>query len=202
LASAGAARCRGGAVALELVVGGHIDFDEGRHTVGAAPVHAVQHQAVQVDVQVCRRAEALDQRAAAAVAFVGLEPCAVQSMSSDHALHHMQHPRARLGMRGQQQAQRDPQRQHPLPHRHVRNDVVGPLHGSLRHPAVAARRAEPAALATEGQQFVLAALAAAQSQEAVRRDAALEEVIELILDEAGQVAAGAVHRLASATNEG
>ena len=36
---------------LQRLVGRRGCFDEFRRTVGAAPVHAVQHQAVQVDVQ-------------------------------------------------------------------------------------------------------------------------------------------------------
>src|SRR3954452_2501081 len=49
----------------------------------------------------------------------------------------------------------------------------------------------PAALAAEGQQLVLAALAAAQPQEAVPQDPAFEEGIEVLLDEARQRRAGA-----------
>jgi hypothetical protein len=50
---------------------------------------------------------------------------------------------------------------------------------------------EPSALAAEGQQLVIAALAAAQSQEAVRQNAAFEERVELVLDEARQLGASA-----------
>ena len=176
---------------VQLVVGGRVRLDERRRAVGAAPVHPVQHQAVQVDVEVGRRAEALDQRDGAAVAFVGLEPGSLQQMARDHALHHLQHRRDQLGLRGQQQAQRDRQRQHPLPHRHVRDDVVDQVRRGLRHAPRAARRAEPAALAAEGQQLVVAALAAAQPQEAVGQDAALEEGVELVLDEPRQLGSGA-----------
>jgi hypothetical protein len=56
-----------------LVVGGRTRFDEDRQAIGAAPVHAVQHQAVKVNVEVGRRAEALDQRHGAAVAL-SLQP--------------------------------------------------------------------------------------------------------------------------------
>jgi hypothetical protein len=59
---------------MHLVAGGRTHFDELRHAIGTTPVHPVQQQAVQVDVQVERRAEALDQRDGAAMAFVGLEP--------------------------------------------------------------------------------------------------------------------------------
>ncbi len=49
----------------------------------------------------------------------------------------------------------------------------------------------PRALAAEGQQLVVAALAAAQPQEAVGQDAALEEGVELVLDEPRQLGPGA-----------
>jgi len=123
---------------VQLVVGGRTRRDEGRRAIDVAAVHAVQHQAVQVDVQVGRGAEALDQRDRAAVAFIGLETDSVQQMARDHALHHLQHRRDPLGLRGQQHAQRDRQRQHPLPHRYVRNDMVHQVRCRLRHPPRAA----------------------------------------------------------------
>jgi hypothetical protein len=95
-------------------------------------------------------------------------------------------------LHGQQQAQWDRQGQDTLAHRHVRNDLVHQVRRSLRHAPLAARRAEPAPLAAEGQQLVVAALAAAQPQETVSQDAALEEGIELVLDEARQLGPGAV----------
>jgi hypothetical protein len=49
----------------------------------------------------------------------------------------------------------------------MRDDVVNQVRRDLRHVPRAARRAEHVALATEGQQLVVAALAAAQHQEAV-----------------------------------
>ena len=116
---------------VQLAVGGRTHLDEGRRAIGAAAVHAIQHQAVQVDVEVGRRLEALDQRDGAAVALVGLELGSVQQMARDHALHHLQRRRDQLGLRGQQHAQRDRQRQHPLPHRHMRDDVVDQVRRGL-----------------------------------------------------------------------
>jgi hypothetical protein len=66
-------------------------------------------------VEVGRGAEALYQRDRPAVAFVGLEPDSIQQVARNHTLHHLQHRRDQLGLRGQQHAQRDRQRQHPLP---------------------------------------------------------------------------------------
>ena len=91
---------------VQFVVAGRTGLDEHRHAIGAAPVHPVQHQAVQVDVQVGGGAE---------------------------ALHHLQHRRHQLGLCGQQQSQRDRQREHPLAHRHVRDDVIHQVGGGLRH---------------------------------------------------------------------
>jgi hypothetical protein len=72
------------------------------------------------------------------VALVALEPTAIQQMARDHALHHLQHRRDQLGLHGQQQAQRDRQRQHPPPHRHMRDDVIHQVGGGLRHAPRAA----------------------------------------------------------------
>ena len=64
-----------------MVVAGRLrrtGLDETGHAIGTAAVHAVQHQAVQVDIEIGSRAEALDQRYRAALAFVALEPRVVQ----------------------------------------------------------------------------------------------------------------------------
>lgn len=52
-------------------------------------------------------------------------------------------------------------------------------------------RAEPAAFTAECQQLVVAALAAAQPPQAVRQNAACEESVELVIDAARQLTAGA-----------
>ena len=59
-------------------------------------VHAVQHQAVQVDVEVGRGSETLDQRDGAALTLVGAQAGIGQQMVRDPALHHLQHRRDRL----------------------------------------------------------------------------------------------------------
>ena len=56
---------------LQRFVGRRGGFDELRRAFGAAPVHAVQHQAMQANVEIGRRAKALDQRDRAAVGFPG-----------------------------------------------------------------------------------------------------------------------------------
>ena len=53
-------------------------------------------------------------------------------------MHHLQHRRHQLGLCGQQQAQRDRQRQHPLAQRHMGDDVVHQMRRGLGHAPRAA----------------------------------------------------------------
>jgi hypothetical protein len=79
----------------------------------------------------------------------------------------------------------------PLAHRHMGDDVVHQVRRRLRHASGAARRPEAAPLAAEGDELVVAAVAAAQPQKAVGRDAALEKGIEVVPDVSGQLGNGA-----------
>ena len=89
-------------------------------------------------VEVGRRPKTLDQRDGAAVGFLGLEPSLAEQMARDHPVHHLQHRSHQLGLCGQQQAQRDRQRQHPLAHRHMGDDVVDQMRCGLGHAPRAA----------------------------------------------------------------
>ena len=55
---------------LQRLIGVRRHLDEGRLAV-VAPIHAVEHQAVQVNIQVGGRPEALDERDRAAVGLLG-----------------------------------------------------------------------------------------------------------------------------------
>jgi len=70
------------------------------------------------------------------------------------------------------------------------DDVVDQVRRRLFLAPRAARRAKAAPLATEGDELVVAAVAAVQSQEAVREDAALRERGELVVHELRQVGPG------------
>ena len=133
----------------------------------------------------------LDQRDRAAVGLVCPETGLPEQVAREHAVHDLQHGRQQLGLRGQQQAQRDRQphdpNEHPLAHRHMGDDVVHQVRGRLRHAPCAARWAKVSPLAGEGYKLVMPAVTAAQAQEAVRENAALEEGVELSL---GSSAAG------------
>ena len=67
------------------------------------------------------------------------------------------------------------------------DDVVHQVRRRLCHAAGPARVAKAAPLARAGGQLVVAAVAAAQPQKAVGLDAALQEGVELVLDELRQL---------------
>jgi len=136
-----------------------------------------------------------DWRDRAAVSLVGLRARLLEQEPGDHAVHDLQHGCNQLGLCGQQQAQRHGQRQHPLAHRHVRDDVVHQVRRRLRHTPGTARGAKPAPLAAERDELVVAAVGAVQAQEAVGQDAAFEEGVEFVFDELRQVGASSVFGL-------
>ena len=109
---------------LQRFVGWLGNFDELRRPVNAAQLLAVQDQAVKVNVEVGGRAKALNRSDRTAVSFVGLDPGLTDQVARDDAVHHLQHQRQQLGLCGQQQAQGDGKRKHPLANRHARDRMV------------------------------------------------------------------------------
>jgi len=67
--------------------------------------------------------------------------------------------------------------------------VVDQVRGGLRHAPRPARGAEPAALATERHELVVATIGAAQALEAGRQDATLQKCVELVTGELRQASA-------------
>ena len=63
----------------------------------------------------------------------------------------------------------------------------------LGHTPSRTARAEPPSLAREGDNSAVAAVAAANAQEAVRRDAATKVRVDLVKHEGGQIAAADFH---------
>ena len=72
----------------------------------------------------------------------------------------------------------------------VRKGMVDQVGRSLGHTPGPARRAKASALAGEGDQLVIPAVATAQTQKAVGQDAALQEGVELVLHKLRQIGAG------------
>jgi len=81
-------------------------------------LHAIEHQTVQMDVQVGGRAESLDEGDRAGVGCGAFQGCLFEQKPRDCAVDGAQRRREQLGVRREQNSQRDRKRQHPLPDRH------------------------------------------------------------------------------------
>jgi len=93
-------------------------------------------------------------------------------------------------MGGEENAQRNRKRQHPLPDRHARDDLIDQVRGALRHAPRAARGAKPASLAGKRHQLLVGAISAAHAQKTVGQDAAFEKGLELVFDKRRQARTG------------
>ncbi len=83
--------------------------------------------------------------------------------SANDPVDDLQDGREQPGMCGEEATKRDRKGQHPLPHRHPRNDVIDQVGGRLRHASGATARAEAATLATEGHELLMGAVGATQA---------------------------------------
>ena len=133
---------------------------------------------MQMDVQVGGRAKALDESDRARVGCATFQSRLLDQKARDNPVDNRQHRREQFGMGGEEDAQRNGKREHPLPYRHARDDAIDQVRGALSPAPGAARGAKPAALAGKRHQLLMGALGAAQAQKSVRQNAAFEKGLE------------------------
>ena len=140
---------------------------------------------MEMQVQVQRRAEALEEsdRAALLGAHAPVPPNAPPQLREERAQEGAEHFARELAVVSAAVAKRVREREHPLPDRHRGEHAEGEVRRGVRHATAAAGGAEAAALARERHEAIVAALVAAEAQEAVGGDAATQEGAELLLDE-------------------
>jgi len=139
---------------------------------------------VQVEVQ--RRAEALDEGDGAALlgAKIPLPACAPAQLGEERADEGAQNFARELRIVGAAVAERVRERQHPMPDRGLGQGAIDQLGGGIRHPAPAAGRTEAPPLAGERHQPVVTTRVAVDPNESVREHATAEVRAKLLLDEA------------------
>jgi len=128
------------------------------------------------------RTEALDERDRTAVSLAAFASRLFDQKGGNDAVDDEQHGREQIGMGGQQDAQRDRKREHPLAHRHARDHTVDQVGSALRHAPRPTRGAKPAPLTRKRNQLLVCTLRAAQAHKTVGEDAAFEKGIELAFD--------------------
>ena len=146
----------------------------------------VQYQRVEVDVQIQRPAEALDDdhRAPARVTDASLTRPVTQE-PQDRAHGHGHHFPTRVMVPGQHVSHSVWEREHPLAHGDVGEHMIDEVLGALGHPATAAARTDRSGLARKRDQPVGATGATAKAGEAPREPPTAQEVAKLLLDEPG-----------------
>jgi len=176
----------------DLGVGGIWQAVKEKRAVRLEPgIDPVEHQDVKVRVEVEGAAEPLDERHGATLGIdQAAGPGVAAQMGEDRTEEDTPHLAKHGAVVGHPVAEREGHGEDPLAHRRMGQDPVDEVGGRVGHAAAAARRAEPAALAGEGDQRVLAAAGAVDPGEAVGEDPAGEEGEQLPQDEGGPVHGG------------
>jgi hypothetical protein len=140
-----------------------------------------------MDVEIQRPTEALDDHhGAAAPIGDAVTARAAPEEPEDRADGHAADRAAQVMIPRQQVPQSMRQAEHPLTDWHIGPDVIDQMRRPLRHAAAATARAEPAALAREGDQSIEPAGGAPKASEAAGQAAAPQEVTKLLLDKLRQ----------------
>ena len=147
----------------------------------------IEHQRVDVDIEVQRRSEALqhDHSSATAVRRTSLARTGAQK-SEDGAEEDGDHGPAEVVVPGKQIPDAMRPTQYPLPHGHRREHLIHKVRRVFGHPASAAARAEPAPFARKRHQPIDAARGAAKTREPAGQPAAAQVRQELIIHDPGQ----------------
>ena len=107
----------------------------------AVPIHPIEHQRMQMNVQVGGRAEALDEGDGTGGGLIALLAGLFEQERGNRPMDDLQYREEQVGMNGKETSQRNRQRQHPLAHQHLGDDMVDQMGGGLGHAPRAARGA-------------------------------------------------------------
>jgi len=171
-----------------VVTEGRQGQEAGRRSgVPGVGVDAVESERMEMEIEIHRRAKALDEGDRAAL--LGSNPpvlSAAPAQLGEKGPHEgAEHLARELRVVGAAVAERVRKREHPLPDRNLGQNAVGEMRGGISHATAAAGGAEAAPFAGEGHEAVAATVVAAQAQKTVGEDAAAQEGAEFLLDEAG-----------------
>ena len=95
------------------------------------------------------RAEALDKRERTGARLAVFQPRLLEQKVGDDPVDHLQHGREQLRMCREEDAQRERERQHPLTHGRLRDDVIDQMGGGCCHAPGAAGGTKAASLDNE-----------------------------------------------------
>ncbi len=163
------------------------EWSEGPGVRRRARVDPVEHERVEVGRQIECRAEALDEgdRSTRALPNAELLPSATTLIGEDRAQEGAENLGGKSRVPRTAIAERIGKSENPLTHRNFRQHPVDQMGRCVRHPPSTTRRTEPPPFTREGDEAIVTAAVAMDTQKAVRKHAALEVGAEFALDEAG-----------------
>lgn len=162
----------------------------GREARAVAGERALYDDRVEVDVDGCGRAEALDRSDRTAAAVRDTAPPRTAPLGGQHRTEeHREHAPAEPVVVRERVAQPVRRGEYPLADRETTEHVVHQVCCQASHAPPGARRADAASLAGERDQQILLARVAAEAGEAARQLAAGQELAQLALDEVRQAVA-------------
>jgi hypothetical protein len=169
------AASRAGEHSRQLVVGRGQgkESTRGPRAIGVS-VDAVESQGVEVEVEIERRPEALEEGDGAALRVAGspMTSRAPAQLGEEGPHEGAEHLARESRVVGTAVAERVGKREHPLADRNLGQNAVDEVCGGVGHAAAAAGGTKAAPLARKGDEAIVAAVVAVQAQEAVGEDAA------------------------------
>jgi len=151
--------------------------------------HAIDREHMDVDVQVQRASESLDDGHSTAATIDDAIPTRATSDDAEHGAHvHGDDRATQIVIPRQHVPQPVRQTQHPLSHRHVGEHMIHQVRRAFGHAPAATTGTEPAAFAREGHEAIVAAPIAMKPCESGRgrQASAGQKVAKLLLDEPRQ----------------
>jgi hypothetical protein len=157
--------------------------------------NAVEHERVEVNVQLQSTAKALDHGHRASLAVLGATRTRGPRVEGEQRPGmHAQHRAAQRVIPGEAVAQAIRERQPPLADRYPRQHRVDKRGGAFGHPPSSTARTEPASLTGEGHETLERAVRAPQPREPVAQYGTGEELSKLLLYEAREAVSVAAVR--------
>jgi hypothetical protein len=173
--------------AHDLVVAGWRQREETRRlpVLVGVRIGAVERERVEVEVEVQRRPEALEEgdRAALLGTYAPVAPNAPPQLREERAQERAKHFSRDLGIVCTAVAKWVRKREHPLADRHRGEDAIHEVRCGVGHPAAATGGGRSHGACTRRAQAVVTTVVAMKAQEAVGEDAAAQERSKLLLDE-------------------
>jgi hypothetical protein len=150
---------------------------------GIARQDAIEHEGVDVDVQIQRPPEPLNDGHGTGTRLLGAGSAGMVFQQAEHrAQKHGSHTPTQVVVPCEPVAHPVREAQHPLPDGDVRDDAIDQMRGAFGHAAATAARTQRPALARERHELVVAAFTAATPREPARQAPAPEEVPKRPLD--------------------